>query len=212
VRSFDVPAGTTFQVQAELLDKPGTLGVEGPNGAVVRLDGRVVGRLPLVDPVEAVPGPHVVTVTKNGYRPFTKDITLQRDGSGEVRAVLDVSNQRFTSYFFMGLGGAGLVVSGVLAGLSAQRQGRALVLDDKRLMQQLSTGEYDRYLELVHSRDALRSGAVLSGLGGAVIFVTGVVLFAYDNPRLGASGGLARLRAVPVFGGGTTGVAASLRF
>jgi hypothetical protein len=48
-------------------------------------------------------------------------------------------------------------------------------------------------------------------LAGAGLFVTGVVLFVFDSP-LGASGGLARVQAAPVFGAGTTGFAASLRF
>ena len=212
VRSFDVPEGTTFQVQAELQDKPGALAVRGPKRAVVRLDGRVVGELPLAHSVEAVPGPHVVTVTKNGYRPFSKDIELQRDAESSVSATLDVSNQRFTSYFFMGLGAAALISSGVLVGVGLERQGRAQILDTQRATQQLSTEEYASYLELVHSRNASRSGAVLSGLGGTVLLVTGVLLFSFDNPRLGSSEGLARLRVAPVVGAGTTGVVASMQF
>lgn len=212
VRSFDVPEGTTFQVQAELLDKLGSLGVQGPNGALVRLDGRVIGELPLGHTVEVVPGPHVVTVTKNGYRPYTKDIELERDGSSSVRASLDVSNQRFASYVFMGLGGAGLVSAVVLAGLTFERQHRAQIISDKRDTEQLSTDEYETYLALVRSRNVLRTGAVLSGFGGAGLLVTGAVLFVFDSPRLRANGGLARLRGAPVVGGGMTGFTASLQF
>ncbi|PRQ01237.1 PEGA domain-containing protein [Enhygromyxa salina] len=212
VRSFDVPEGTTFQVQAELEDMPGAVGVVGPKGAVVLLDGRVVGELPLAHPVEAESGPHVVSVTKNGYRPFSKDIVLVRNGQSSVRAALDVSNQRFTSFFFLGLGAVGVISSAVLIGLSVERQNRALVFDRQRKNAQLTTNEYNSYLELVDSRNALRTGAVFSGLGGAVLFVTGVALYVFDDPRLRPGGALARLSGGPVFGGGTTGVAASLRF
>ncbi|KIG18640.1 hypothetical protein DB30_07655 [Enhygromyxa salina] len=212
VRGFDVPEGTTFQVQAELEDKPAALAVQGPKGALVLLDGRAMGELPLSHPLEVESGPHVVSVTKNGYRAYSKDVTLERDGNSLVRASLDVSNQRFTSYFFMGLGGVALVSSGVLAGLSVERQGRALTLERQRMNGQVSNPQYDAYLELVHSRNSLRTGAVFTGLGGAALLVTGVMLYVFDRPQLGATRGVARVTGAPVIGAGTAGFTAVVQF
>jgi tetratricopeptide (TPR) repeat protein len=207
VRSFDVPEGTTFQVQAELDERPGDIVVEGPRGAWVRVDGRVVGKLPLAATVSVEPGVHVVTVTKNGHDTFSQDLELDREGWSLVRAKLDVSNQRVASYFLMGLGAAGLAAGGVQLGFALDRQRQALVFADQRETDQLTTEEYDEYLGLADQRNALRTGALISGISGGALLLTGVVLFAYDNPRLAAGRVAARrfdLRPTP------TGVA--LRF
>ncbi|PRQ05875.1 PEGA domain protein [Enhygromyxa salina] len=213
LRSFEVPEGATYQVQAELEEIDGVVRVEGPKGAWVRVDNTVVGQLPLTEVLRTVPGEHVVTVSKSGYEPFSKDIELGRDGTTTVEAVLNVSNRRFASYFLLGIGASGLIASGVLVGLTVDRQARARELGDKREADQLSTDEYQRYLDLVGERDSLRRGALISGIAGAALLVTGAVLFRYDNPTRGAGGrDLARVRVAPVFGPGSTGLMASLRF
>jgi tetratricopeptide (TPR) repeat protein len=209
-RSIEVPEGTTYQIQAELEDRPADIAVEGPKGAWVRLDGRVIGRLPLNHAVSVEPGVHVVGVAKNGHEPHTEDLELERDGSQVVRADLRVSNQRVASYFLMGLGGAGLVTGAIQLGLALERQHQAQSLADQRLADQLSTQEYERYVEFLDQRNALRMGATIAGLAGGALLVTGVVLFAYDNPQAARRRGL---RAVaPMLGPGSAGLVTSLRF
>jgi hypothetical protein len=82
-------------------------------------------------------------------------------------------------------------------------------LDERRNAAQLSTVDYDRYLEFVEQRNTMRTGAIISGIGGGVLLLTGVVLFVYDNPRLTAGSKVAR-RWAPTVGPGQAG--AMLRF
>ncbi|MBI5479403.1 MAG: PEGA domain-containing protein [Deltaproteobacteria bacterium] len=61
----------TLHVQANLLD------------AEVSVDGKVVGRTPLREPIRLMPGPHVVVVGKAGYEKQVIELTLK---GGEMAA------------------------------------------------------------------------------------------------------------------------------
>lgn len=205
----DVPEGATYQIDAALIGLDGSIVVEGPRRAWVRLDGDVVGRLPLATPLHAAPGPHVVVVSKPGHDPLRVDIELEREGWRSVRAPLELSNQRIASYFLFGLGAAGLVVGGVQLAFALDRETRAAELQQRRTDAQLSTVDYERYLEYVDQRNTMRTGAIISGIGGSALLLTAVVLFVYDNPRLSAGAEVAR-RWAPTVGPGHAG--AVLRF
>jgi hypothetical protein len=209
VQRVDVPEGATYQIDAALIGLDGTLVVEGPKRAWVRLDSIVVGRLPLATALRAAPGAHVLLVSKPGYKPLSVDIEIERDGWRSVRAPLDQSNQRIASYFLFGLGTASLIAAGVQFGYALDREARASELDDLRIEAQLSTVDYDRYLEFVDQRNTMRTGAIISGIGGGVLLLTAVVLFAYDNQRLTAVRKVAG-RWTPTVGAGQAG--AMLRF
>jgi tetratricopeptide (TPR) repeat protein len=209
VQRVDVPEGATYQIDAAMIGLDGSLVIEGPKRAWVRLDGNVIGRLPLAGPLRASPGPHVVVVSKPGHDSLSVDIELERDGWRSVRAPLDLSNQRIASYFLFGLGSAGLVAAGVQFGFALDREARAAELDQRRRDAQLSTVDYDRYLEYVEQRNTMRTGAIMTGVGGGVLLLTAVVLFVYDNPRLTAGPNVAR-RWSPTIGLGQAG--AVLRF
>lgn len=211
-RDVNVPEGATYPIQAELEGIPGRVSVEGPKAATVRVDGRVVGRLPLDGALTVAPGDHSVVVTQNGHDPFSKDISLERDGEVELRAQLDISKRRFASFFLLGLGATGLATSVVLGSLAYERQVRALGINQTRLDGQLSEGEYDNYLAIVGERDVLRGGAVISGIAGLALLGGGLGLFIRDEPKIEASGGLARLRVAPYVGFDGAGVHAQLRF
>lgn len=62
----------------------GRLEVDGePAGAEVRLNGRLIGTLPLVDPVRTVVGSYVLEVQRAGFYPVRRPIALS--GGGLVR-------------------------------------------------------------------------------------------------------------------------------
>ena len=211
-RQINIPEGTTYPVQADLEGMPGRVTVEGPKGSTVRIDGRVVGRLPLDRSLEVSPGPHTVVVTKNGHDPFTKDIDLERDGQTRVGAQLDISKRRFASFFLLGLGTAGLATSAVLSGLSYERQAQALTVNQRRLDDQLTLTEYNDYVALVEERDVLTGGALIAGISGIALFGAGLGLFFRDEPKFEVSGELARIQVTPYFGFGGAGLTTQLRF
>jgi hypothetical protein len=209
VQRVEVPEGATYQIDAALIGLDGSLVVEGTKRAWVRLDGDIVGRLPLATPLRAAPGSHVLVVSKPGHDAQRVELELERDGWRSVRAPLELSNQRIASYFLFGLGTAAAVASGVQLGFALDGQIRAAKLEERRTNAQLSTADYERFVEYLDQRNTMRIGSVMAGIGGGLLLLTGVVLFVYENPRLSAGPEIAR-RWVPSVGPGRAGVV--LRF
>jgi hypothetical protein len=70
-----------FQPKLEAV--PATLIVETtPPGAMVKVDGRVVGVSPIVEPVE--PGEHTITIVKEGYHERERKVTFVAGGEETV--------------------------------------------------------------------------------------------------------------------------------
>lgn len=209
VQSVDVPEGATYQIDAVLTGLDGTLVVEGPKRAWVQLDGKMVGRLPLTTSLRAAPGPHVITVSKNGYETLHLDVEVERDSWQSVRARLDQSNKRIASYFLFGLGAAGSIGGFVTLGFALRHQARGKELADQRESGQLSTIEYQQYLDFVDQRNNMRIASAISGIGSSVLLLAGLILFVNDNPRQTQGRAVAQ-RWAPSVGPGQMGVA--LRF
>jgi hypothetical protein len=209
VQRVDVPEGATYQIDAALIGLDGSLVVEGPKQAWLRLDGNVVGRLPLSTPLRVAPGPHVLVVGKPGHEPLRLELELERDGWRSVRAPLDVTNQRIASYFLFGVGTAAAIASGVQFAFALDGQIRAAKLEERRIEAQLSTVDYERFVEYLDQRNTMRLGSVMAGIGGGLLLLTGVVLYVYENPRLRAGAEVVR-RWTPSIGPGQAGV--GLRF
>ena len=209
VQSVDVPEGATYQIDATLTGLDGSLVIDGPKRAWVHLDGKSVGRLPLATPLRAAPGPHVLTISKNGYETLHLDVDLERDGWLPVRTRLDQSNKRIASYFLFGLGSAGTIAGCVTLGFALGHQARAAELDSKRENGQLSIAEYDLYREFVDQRNNMRIASAISGISSGVLLLTSMILFVNDNPRQTQGRAVAR-RWTPIVGPGQAGVA--LRF
>jgi tetratricopeptide (TPR) repeat protein len=209
VQRVDVPEGATYQIDAALIGLDGSLVVEGPKQAWLRLDGNVVGRLPLSAPLRVAPGPHVLVVGKPGHEPLRVELELERDGWRSVRAPLDVTNQRIASYFLFGVGTAAAIASGVQFAFALDGQIRAAKLEARRIEAQLSTVDYERFVEYLDQRNTMRLGSVMAGIGGGLLLLTGVVLYVYENPRLRAGAEVAR-RWAPSIGPTRAGV--GLRF
>jgi hypothetical protein len=196
-------------IDATLTGLDGSLVVGGPKRAWVRLDGNVVGRLPLAEPLRTNPGPHVLVLSKPGHEPFSAEIEIERDSFRTIQTRLDVSNQRIASYFVLGIGTAAVIAGGVTLGFALEREARAEKLEQQRDDGQISTVDYQQYLDFVDQRNTLRTGAVISGIGGGVLVLAGLVLFFYESPGRIGGGEVAR-RWAPTFGPGRAGVV--LRF
>ena len=120
-----------------------TLEIEGPAGAAITIDGRVVGILPLASPPALAPGSHVVSCSLRGYESLTAGIDVVDPGEVQrLHARLTPLSRRdalFYSLAFAGLGQryvghrtlgyalSALEVGGLLAGLTGE-----LVLRNRR--------------------------------------------------------------------------------
>ncbi len=204
VQRVDVPEGATYQIDATLIGLDGSIAIQGPKRAWVQLDGKMIGRLPFAEPLRAPPGAHVLTISKNGYETLHLDVEVKRDGWQSVRAPLDQSNKRIASYFLFGVGTAGSIAGCVTLAFALGHQARALDYEERRTAGQLSTFEYDRYLEYIDQRNNMRIASAISGIGSGVLLLTGMILFVNDNPRQTQGRAVAR-RWAPSVGPGQIG-------
>ena len=63
------------------------------DGAVVRVDGRDVGRSPLLDPVAVEPGQHEITVTAEDQPPFSREVNVTAGERSSVEVVFGAAEE-----------------------------------------------------------------------------------------------------------------------
>jgi hypothetical protein len=87
-----IPAAQRAQVEAELKAQKKRIGkvvLEAkPDGAEVRVDGRVVGKSPLTRPIQVAAGPHLIEVMLDGYRSQRRKVEVV--GQGRVQLQLEL--------------------------------------------------------------------------------------------------------------------------
>jgi hypothetical protein len=75
-----VPAERVREVEAEIakqLDRIGTVALRtSPEGAEIRLDGKLLGRTPLPRPIRATVGTHTLDVILKGYAPQVQEVDV----------------------------------------------------------------------------------------------------------------------------------------
>ena len=164
--------------------RPARLEIEGAAGARVAVDGQARATLPLAAPLSVDPGSHFVAVTLAGREPFTQSLDLGRDQSKKLEATLPLTRQRILAWSSLATSGAGLVATGVLAGIAFSRQADALSLSRHPASEPLSPAERDAYNRGVRERNDFGQAAAVAGGVSALFLVTGAALFAFDNPEV----------------------------
>ena len=162
---------------------PGRLSVQAPLGARVHVDGRLVGLSPLAaTKVDA--GSHVVSVTQNGRRRFSRSIEVDKGEDVEVAAELEVSRQRYFAWGSFAVAGGLAIGSGIAAGLVLDREAQARTIEDEtRTGMGVSVDRIEAYRELESSRNQYRATAIGLGLGAAAGLVTALLLWSFDEPE-----------------------------
>ncbi|WP_231511556.1 PEGA domain-containing protein [Chondromyces apiculatus] len=166
-----------------LRPKAARLRVRGSTGAHVAIDGQVRGTVPTSAPLEVEPGAHLVTISLAGHEPLSKRITLGRDEAAEITAELPLTAQRVAAWTVLAAGGAGVAVSGVLAGLALGRDAEAVTLRDQRETGVLLPEDRDRYNQAVRARNDLALAAAITGGVAGLTLATGAALFVLDHPE-----------------------------
>ena len=72
----------------------GELVVTGPDGTDVAVDGKQVGTLPALQPVRLVEGNAIVTANNNGFKDFSKTVTITGGAKIALAIVLDPVERR----------------------------------------------------------------------------------------------------------------------
>lgn len=182
-RSKEVLKGVPNVVEIELEPRPAIVNVRADDGAQVSVNGRPAGVTPLVRPIELPPGKHLVTITRRGHRPWSREIVVKRGETRSLEPSFDRTGQRTVAYGVLGLSGALLVGAGVTFAMSVAAGKDASELDDKRNQQGLTTSEFEDYQDAVARRDARRSTTWILLGSSAAVATAGFLLYFMDNPR-----------------------------
>ena len=181
-RNVDVPEGSTVSLEVPLRELEARLTVKAPGGADLYVDGQRVARLPVDAGVELAPGRHQIGVARTGRALFVRELELDRGEERELDASLEMTGQRKVSFATMAIGSAGIVTSGVFVGLALDAQQRARAIVAQQNESSISAAQELQRSELVTRRDAMRNAAIASGVTGAVVLATGVILYLTDRP------------------------------
>jgi hypothetical protein len=182
-RDVRVLDGSVVPLDVTLEEMPAKLSVVAPDGARIAIDGRFRGVSPS-PPLEVPAGRHFVTVTENGHEAYSREITLGRDEKRTLTAELPATTQRTVAWIFMGLGGTAVLAGTGLMVAAVVREDSA-----KSTMENLASREDIRvYTDTVASRDELRTAGIATAASGLAVATIGLFLFAFDEPRAGASG------------------------
>ena len=117
--------GSLAAIDVPLREKPALLSVTLDTRASIAVDGRPMATTPLAQPLEVPSGTHVVTITKNGYKAFSREVTLAHGGSATIAAKLEHSGQRTAAWIVLGTAGAAAIAGGVFTGLAFIEQSNA---------------------------------------------------------------------------------------
>jgi hypothetical protein len=182
-RSKEVLKGQPNVVEIELKPRPAVVSVRADDGAQVSVNGRPAGVTPLVRPIALPPGKHLVTITRRGHRPWSREIQVQRGETVELSPSFASTGQRMLAYGVLGVSGALLVGAGVTFGLSVAAARDANDLNEKRERQGLTAPELADYEDALDRRDARRGNTWLLLGTSAAVATAGFLLYFMDNPR-----------------------------
>lgn len=178
--------GRLVTAEAELVPLSATVRVEGPSGARILSDGRLIGEAPLSDPLELAAGRHRLMVVSDGYYAYSAELDLARGADLTVRAELELTVQRRVSLGLFGVA-TGLLIAGATSGviaLVADADARAVV---DRLEARQGIRGRDELAEYQSARALRGVAAPLSAalLGAALASrLSGLGLFLLDSPPL----------------------------
>ena len=87
--SWKVQNGRPILINVPLMNNIGTLSLSSePDSAEIEIDGKTYGYTPFKDSFEQ--GQHKIRLTKDGYKPYEKIVTVKRDETTDVAAALEM--------------------------------------------------------------------------------------------------------------------------
>ena len=220
-KGIDVP------VNLPLKEKPALLTVVLDSSAEIFVDGRLVADAPLNRPIEVPSGPHVIAIAKNGKKPWSQEVVLERGKPYRLEPKLATSGQRVVAYSMLASGGAALVVGGLFALGAAGSESRVRDLEAKRREENLTPDELADHNRSLERRDDQRTAAIVLASIGAVVTTGGALFYVFDKPPVALLPPrsvepspkpqtpldvTATLRPYPVLGPGLYGAGVTARF
>lgn len=185
-RQAHVQLGRTTFVDETLLERPALISLVGQEDAEILVDGRPVGRTPLLRPLELSRGRHRIVAGSNGHDPWVKDFDVERGSQQQVPIDMAMSTQRVTTWVVL-IGGGTTTLAGIVMGGLARSNGlkaeniRALSQREQRA---LTLAEAENYNQVLDRSDDQTIIAVGLFSGGLAISAAGLLSFLLDEPNL----------------------------
>jgi tetratricopeptide (TPR) repeat protein len=176
--------GSLVALDVPLREKPALLTVATEADASVFVDGRPIATTPLRGPIELPAGTHLVAITKNGRKAFTREVALARGQATTLPVKLESSGQRKAAWVVLGAGGAALVAGGVFTALALVEQGDAQRVLDAQAKGNISQSDVDAENSALAARDRWRTAAIASFGGAAGLALIGGALYVFDRPSV----------------------------
>ncbi len=212
-------------VDLPLKERPSLVAVVLDGTADIYLDGRIVATSPVSQPIEVAPGPHVISVSRNGKKALSVDVDLPRGRPYRFEPKLEMSPQRVVAYSLLGVGAAGIVTGAVFGGLSLGQEGHAKNILDDTTSRNITADQLQSYNNSIDRRDSYRTVAIVSLGAGAAFAAGGALLFFIDRPTISVvpprsvepspsprTNQPTDLTASPIVGPGVWGASMSARF
>jgi hypothetical protein len=187
-RDFVASQGIVSPLDVPLAEKPALLTLQTTASATVSVDGRPIGSTPMDRPAEVSAGNHFVALTKNGYKAFTREVTLARGKETRVPVELETSGQRKVAWVVLATGVGGLVAAGVFTGLALAAQGNAQNVLDAQARGNIPASDVPSYQSDVSQRDQWRTAAIIAYGASAGVLAAGAALWLFDKPSVEAAG------------------------
>ncbi|MEQ8274781.1 MAG: PEGA domain-containing protein [Deltaproteobacteria bacterium] len=162
---------------------PGHVTVRAPEGSRVDVDGRVIGRAPLAEPLALAPGEHVVAVVESGHEPYVRLLKVDRGASTEVEAELSVAPMRIGAWVAAGASAVALTAGAITMRAAFAAQADASAYDEKRLGPGLTFAELVAYDAAQSSRDDFVRATIGLGVAGVLAAATAALLWLADDPE-----------------------------
>jgi tetratricopeptide (TPR) repeat protein len=181
-RAVVAVAGALVPVEVNLRIRPAVVGVHGPPGADLYIDGRFAAKVEKASRVELTGGPHVFTFAKKGHRLKTVRLELEPGETRELRADLEQTSQRSAAYATLVASGVSLIATGVFTGLALGQEAKAGDIRDQQVAGNIDPEALSDYEQAIDRRGQFRAGAIASALVFGGTLVTGICLHEFDHP------------------------------
>lgn len=171
--------GTDVPVDLPLREKPAIVTVAAAGGDIY-VDGRLVSNVGR--PIEVPAGVRVISVVKNGRKPASVEVGLERGKPFRWEPKLETSGQRLLAWTMIGVGGTSLLLGGLsaLGALGAQNDARDI--EERRSRENIAADDVREHERLVNQRDDARTAAIVFSSVGAAVLGGGALLYLFDTP------------------------------
>jgi hypothetical protein len=176
--------GSLSAIDVPLRDRPALLSVALDASASLSVDGRPTASTPLQRPLELPAGTHVITLTRNGSRAFTRELTLERGKPASLDVKLQTSGQRTAAWVFLGAAGASVLAGGAFTGAAFVEQSNAQKILSAQAAHNILPGDVGAYQSDVNARDRWRTAAFAGFGAGVGLLAVGTVLWVFDTPTV----------------------------